>query len=256
MQRRGARSSAVLGALGAVGVAVAATVPSQAAVSGRELSLDFEQGAVTANRGGTALSVRMLTHNGGTVESTSSDGSGSAVRFPAFKASSPPLAVLVVTDETGSDDLAPGTAMFRFGATFNLDSKSAGSSVDNGDNLVQRGLFGARAQYKIQIDKKHPSCRVKGAAGAVHVTATRSVTPGEWYRALCSRDGSTVTLEVRRISDGTRWTYRGSGATGSVSPPSGTPLSIGGKVNDSGRLMTGDSDQFNGRVDDVFVNVF
>ena len=256
MPRRVARPSTLVGMLGGLGVALATTVPSQAAVSGRELSLDFEQGAVTANRGGTALSVRLLTHNGGTASTTSSHNRGTALRLPAFKAGSPPLAVLVVNDTTGGDDLSPGTAKFRFGASFALDQKSTGSSADNGDNLVQRGLFGARAQYKIQIDNKRPSCRVKGSAGAVHVTADRSVTPGEWYRALCSRDGSTVTLQVRRLSDGAKWTYRASGATGSVAPPSSTPLSVGGKVTEGGRLMTGASDQFNGRVDDVFVNVF
>jgi Laminin G domain len=236
-------------------VLTAALTPAQAAVKGRELNLQFEPGSQRTNAGGTALSVRTVTRNGGSV-TTAKGRSGSAVRFPAFRASNPPVAALAVTDRNGADDLAPGNATFRFGADFTLDATSQGSTIDNGNNLVQRGLYRDRMQYKIELDGKRPACRVKGSSGAVTVRSSTKVATGTWYRAVCERNGSKVTLTVKRLGTGKKWVDSASRSTGKLRPASrSVPLSVGGKLDASGRLVRS-ADQFNGRVDNAFVNVF
>ncbi len=50
--------------------------------------------------------------------------------------------------------------------------------------------------------------------------------------------------------------HRRSGVTGSMTPASrSVPMSVGVKVTNSGALLARASDQFNGRVDDVFLNI-
>jgi hypothetical protein len=69
-----------------------------------------------------------------------------------------------VENEGATDVLEARLGDFRFGAAFRLDAVSQGSRADNGDNLVQRGLSGDPAQYKLQLDGRVPACRVQGAA--------------------------------------------------------------------------------------------
>ncbi|HXH57210.1 LamG domain-containing protein, partial [Iamia sp.] len=146
---------------------------------------------------------------------------------------------------------------FEFGADVVLDATSesgAVGSTDNGDNLVQRGLFDDLSQYKLQLDARRPSCRVKGSVGAVFVTASMSVQPGRWYRVRCVRDGSTVSIAVTTWADDgtpTVVTRSATGPTGDMAPSRPTvPLSIGGKLSASGESVTS-TDQLNGVVDNV-----
>lgn len=230
--------------------------PAGATSAGRELDLRFEAGAARSNAGATAVTVRTLTAHGGSAENVAGPGGGTAVRLPAFAADDPPLAVLSVVDEEGEDDLSPGSSRFRFGADFALDAASQGSSVDNGNNLVQRGSYRAAMQYKLEVDGRRPGCRVKGTSGAVTVRSSRQVSPGRWYHASCLRSGTTVTLRVVDLAAGTTWTYQRSGSIGAVQAARrSVPLSVGGKLNDRGAIAVSSSDQFNGRVDNAFLNV-
>jgi hypothetical protein len=256
-----ARHRATRGAAASLGLAVASTVllagPADAA-PGRELNLNFNRSSPRVNAGTTALTVAELRHRGGAVQRISSSGTGTGgVRFPAYRDRNAPLAMLRVVDRQGTDTLTPGTARFRFGAEFALDRVSQGNPADNGNNLVQRGLANGRMQYKLEVDGNRPLCRVKGDAGAVTVRSTRSVTPGVWYRAFCNRNGNKVRLKVVRIGDGASWSYVSTGRTGRLRPASrSVPLSVGGKLKDGGRIAVSSADQFNGRVDNVYYNVF
>jgi hypothetical protein len=242
--------------LGAVVPLTWLATPAGAAVDGRELRMTFESTSLRANAGKSALDVGEVRSGGGSVaEAVGSNGVGTAARFPAYDASSPALAMLTVVDNQGADDLAPGAAAFRFGADFTLNPTSAGSSADNGNNLVQRGLFNSSMQYKLDLDKEHPGCRVKGDRGAVQVRAPWKVKSNTWYRLICERDGSSVSLTVQRLSDDRTWRYTGSGKIGELRADRRMRLSIGGKVNAAGKIMSGDSDQFNGRVDNVYLNI-
>lgn len=247
--------------VGLAALSVAATTwlaaPAQAG-DGRELKLTFDsRSARLENAGSTALRVREVTRNGGSVRSATGAEGTDGIRLPGFQRQNPPMAALTVTDTRGGDDLSPGAANFRFGADFTLDATSDGSATDDGDNLIQRGLWGDPLQYKVQVDGRRSSCRVKGAAGAVVVRSDRAIPADEWYRVHCTRRGSEVTLVLVRLRDGKRWISTGRGSTGALrAPQSSTPLSIGGKTRPNGGLVSGSTDQFNGRVDNAFLNVY
>lgn len=210
-------------------------------------------GAVTVGTANVDVDVDVVTLNGGSIRNGSGLDGAAAFDYPPFVYSStPPLAVMRVTNSSSRDDLAPGSVDFTFGADFTLDSLSTGSPVDNGNNLIQRGLYGNSSQYKIDVDAGNVSCRVKGSTGSVVVQSSGKVRPGLWYRVRCSRFGQRVQLSITEyLLDGstkftrdTRW-----GDTGSlVWSNSQTPLAVGGKMTSRGAILSTASDQFNGSV--------
>jgi hypothetical protein len=182
--------------------------------------------------------------------------SGSSLRMERFRPDHPaqPAVVVVRPNEGAPDRTDPGNDDFSFGADFALDRLTGVSATDDGDNLVQRGLFGAHPQYKIQLDGGHPLCRVSGSGGAVSVRATDRVESEEWYRVRCRRVGAVVTLRVVTLVGSGREVreYTEAGRTGTLSFGSNkNPFSVGGKVDEDGDVVAGDSDQFNGLVDNV-----
>lgn len=202
--------------------------------------------------GSARVRTDVVSLNGGVIRVGADRAGGKAFDFPAFSTGAPSGAVLRVTgSETGGDPLAPGVQDFAFGADFRMDPRSIGSQTHNGDNLIQRGLFG-QSQYKIQMDGGLPSCRVKGSQGSLHVRIAMVVDHDLWYRALCSRVGSSISLTIVEYhGDGSRKRYTATerGALGSVSwSRRETPLSVGGKLSSSGQVIRSSMDQFNGLV--------
>ncbi len=234
---------------------LSATLPDSADAAGtREVVLDFEDEISFANAGTAATTVRVVVRDGGWVKKVARR-SGYSIDLPAFASTDPsPQAGVLVTDGGGADDLSPGAAPFSFGADVRLDEVSEGSAKDNGNNVVQRGLYGDPAQLKLQTDDARPTCRVKGSSGAVLVRSSRRIQALTWYSLRCQRTAGTVTLTVTRTHDGATWTYRADGPTGIVRPASSQPLSVGVKVNDAGRIAAS-ADQFNGRLDNVFLDI-
>lgn len=234
------------------GAAAAATEPK------RDLFLDFNGRAGPtpnlASSGSASVTTAIASAGGGTIVGVRHRGQGRAARLERFATDSPGLAVLVVRPKGEQDPFAPGDKAFTFGAAFRLDARNEGSSVDNGNNLVQRGLYADDAQFKVQVDGERLSCRVSGSAGSVVVTARSDLAPRRWHRARCTRKADSVILRlVERTADGVvkrRWTR--SGTIGELSFADAPPLAVGGKVDSSGEVAAGDSDQFNGRVDNVF----
>lgn len=164
-----------------------------------------------------------------------------------------PRAVVGITAaETDPDPLAPGEADFTFSADFRLDSTSVGAAVDNGDNILQRGLASDRSQFKLEIGGGRPRCRVAGSEGAVDVALAGAPLRAErWYHAECSRQGDVVTLAVATyLSDGSMSTAVVStenGPTGALAwPEPRTPISVGGKLAANGHVIRSATDQFNG----------
>lgn len=241
--------------------------------SGAELALTFEDtagpGAVvpgTSNRGGAPTSVTVTTRSGGRL--VAAEGvDGVAVRFPAVRPDrpQPSQAALLVRPVLGPGDpdpLAPGEHDFVFGADVLLDAASEGAS-DNGDNVVQRGLYNDAAQYKLQIDHRRPSCRFAGSDGALVVRADTITVPGDWYRLTCSRTGTELALTMSRWDDGS-WTETGrwseQGDVGTLDFPvarkaEAPPVSVGAKADAAGEIPASSGDQFNGVLDNVYVDV-
>lgn len=241
-----------LGVLAAVGWG--GTDPGAAAsAGGRELVLRFDRGSGStldlANSGSAAVDAE-VSAVGASVTSVRRKP-GRALRFPGLS-DTPTAAVVTVRPTGATDPLAPGSRDFVVGATFRLDRSSQGSAHDNGNNLIQRGIFGG-PQYKVQVDGRRPSCRVAGSQGAVTVTASVRASPRYWYQLRCHRLGDRVTLELVTLRGGSsprrRWSR--SGAIGSVDHDAGTALTIGGKVRPDGSVDADDSDQLNGRVDNA-----
>lgn len=171
-------------------------------------------------------------------------GRGRAVQFPG--ADRPPAAVVVAGDAVPW----PGRAPFTLAADVRLDAVAD----EDGDNVVQRGLWGDGAQLKLQVDYGRPSCVVRGRSGQVVVRIARDLVPGVWYGLQCHREADLVALVVRRADTGETWRAVGTGEIGAVVGPPDVPMSVGGKVGRSGALVEG-PDPLAGAVDAVALRV-
>ncbi len=269
---------AAAGALALAGVATAVGAGSASADSGERLvAFDFSTpsdalGAKQTrfgNDGTASVTTSVVSAGAGQVTSVASrDGAGTAVRLPAFDPSAGgPRAVISVVNASGTDQMAPGSRSFSWGADFVLAADSAthsSGSHDDGDNLVQRGLYG-HTQMKLDADGRRPGCRLRGStgpAGAVRVVAPMTVDAGHWYRATCSRSGATLSITVSQFDASgavaRTWSRSATSDAGFGSITWGqtrTPLTIGGKLTSRGHLTSGSSDQFNGRVDNVVLRI-
>lgn len=206
--------------------------------------------------GDTAVSIAVVRLSGGTAKLVAGPDSASrAVQFPAYVNSGTyPRAVVRVTPTSGAG-LSPGAANFQYGAVFRLDATSSGRSIDNGNNLFQRGLYGDAAQFKLQLDGGHPSCLVRGSTGRVFARSHVKVVANRWYRATCSRVGTRLTVQVSPFgSTAAPASTAASGSSGTLTFPSSRPASIGGKLSSSGAIVSGATDQFNGAVSQVWIN--
>jgi hypothetical protein len=204
--------------------------------------------------GAQQFDVVVSTAGGGTLRSVGDPTGGRALRFPAYAVTGTPRAVAVVSSASVTDPLGPGTSSFTFGADFTLDARSEGGVLDNGNNLLQRGLNEDPAQYKLQIDHGRASCRVAGVAGEVVAQTAQLVKPATWYHVSCTRNGDQVTLKLGAFGATAEPSIE-VGATGAVYVSSHTPLVLGGKATSAGAAVVSDSDQFNGAIDNVFLDL-
>jgi hypothetical protein len=207
-----------------------------------------------ANTGSGDVTVAVASRNAGTLVEAPGQQSARSVRFPAHDpATTSPRAVIRVTGNGPGDPLDPGTGTFSFGADVRMDAvTSAPGTQDDGDNVIQRGLFTGVSQYKLQVDGFRPMCRILGADGDVTAVSSVTLSPDVWYRLLCTREGTAVTVSVTSwdaAGEATTVTSTATGPTGDMAPAASTvPMAIGGKLNDNG-TVTGATDQFNGSID-------
>ncbi len=244
------------------------------ALAGRDVVLAFSEGqpvghvfpATTnfTNTGtaGSGVVATPLYANGGVLKVAAGRGTGNlAVAAPAHTGTATPKSAVIRVSNADTDRLDPGMGDFSFGADFVLNTASAtAGSKDNGDNLIQRGLANSATQYKIQIDGGKPSCVLRKQTTAITVRTTQVIERNIWYRAVCSRTTSggqtTVTLTVTRLSDGTTLPAQASTDPAfDLSIDTRVPLSIGGKLTETGALVLSDTDQFNGRIDNAFLDL-
>ncbi|MGL5810632.1 MAG: hypothetical protein ACRCYQ_11860 [Nocardioides sp.] len=204
-------------------------------------------------RGSAPVRIRVVSRDGGEVELEPGLDGSPAVRFPSFVAGDRyPRAVVLVENDGKEDRLSPGSRDFVWGADFKVDDVSSGSTADNGDNLIQRGLFVHPAQFKAELDGRRASCSVLGDRGRLKVRASEDVEPGRWYRVRCERSGDEIAVYVTEFgADGTTRSYasRESGPIGDITmDPTDTPMTIGGKIGADGEVLRDASDQLNGWV--------
>ena len=221
------------------------------------LDLRFSPSHLLANSGSAPLRVRRATWGDGRIVQSRTPH-GPAVRLPAFRSTDPGFATIRVDNIGEPDRMRPDDGDFAFGASFSLDRISDGSAADNGDNLIQRGVFESPSQYKIQLDQRRVSCLVRGLDGSVVVEGAHPVRPERWYRVECVRRGESIVLKIAAIDKdgrGLRSITRQRGPIGAVTMSLDTPLSIGGKLAGDGTLQPTSTDQFNGAVARVFLRV-
>ncbi len=230
-----------------------------------DIGTNGEQIATVANSGTATTRQRIVVAGGGRLVARWSRTGRLAADYPAFDGSQGgPRAVVAVRNAALEDELDPGAARFMFGADVRRDAVGSGTWADNGNNVIQRGLYADAAQYKIQIDDGYASCRVKGDRGVLRVESEAFMDPGIWYRIACARRiwarGEHLELTVAPINpDGTPGEAVSISSAvrpvGNTSFNRGTPLSVGGKLT-PGLTIDAASDQFNGWIDNAFFRDF
>jgi hypothetical protein len=205
-------------------------------------------------RGGGTMRAQVVSRDGGEALADEDPWGRPVLRFPPFSDGLRPerAVVLVTSEHEDPDPMSPGRADFNFGSDFALDAVSEGTAVDDGNNLMQRGLASDSSQFKIDIDRGRPSCRVQGSEGVAVVTIQDTVDPGQWYHVRCFRTRTSVRIDL--------WVLPGDessvpissstveASTGDLRWRAGVPLSIGGKVSADGQVLRSATDQFNGWV--------
>jgi len=207
-----------------------------------------------ANRGTADLGSGVVTHAGGRIVRAAGRDSGYAIRFPEHTGTvGAPAAMLLLHSRADADLLNPGDRDFAFGADVLPDPISAGSETDDGNNIIQRGLYEDDIQYKLQLDGGVPSCRLAGSEGIAVIVAQDPVPAEAWHRITCERRGDVVSLEVERLDEpgDVVLTEQVTEPVGALVLRRSTPLVIGGKVDADGRVVVSSTDQFNGVIDNV-----
>src|SRR3954451_6888776 len=135
-------------AFATAGAAFATTTSTATTAAPQTVALRYSFDAATAgpvDESGFAHALSTVSSHGGAVQPIA-HGTGQALQFPTTcgGASCPK----VVLQTASADDLNPGKAPFRYGATVLLthDQTSAG------ENVVQKGYSATGGQYKLQID--------------------------------------------------------------------------------------------------------
>ncbi|GAA2649029.1 LamG-like jellyroll fold domain-containing protein [Paractinoplanes durhamensis] len=170
-------------------------------------------------------------------------GQGAALAFPAHCAARAAICPHVALQAPSSADLNPGTRDIAYGADVLLPA----GQTSKGQNIVQKGYSTTSSQWKLQIDgvAGRPSCVLVDTRKPAIRMVTSSVTAadGRWHAVVCRRIGATLAVYIDGIQ-------RGSTALpAKLSVSNNRPLSIGGK----GAFP--DNDQFNGALDNVWVQI-
>lgn len=182
-------------------------------------------------------------------------------------------AIVVTPAATANVPLyAPQQKDFTFGADVLINRGTPSSDArraDNGNNVVQRGLAGDD-QYKIQLDAHSngfvPACVLREGGFAEVEAEGEPIEAGQWHRLRCTRyveaGVETVALVVTGLgSGGAERVYVSESQRVTdldfalVTAQKPIPLSVGGKVKADGRLFADASDQFNGRIDNVYLAI-
>ena len=136
----------------------------------------------------------------------------------------------------------PGNHQFAVAIAFRAPSGMAIFDGTDSPNLVQKGRYGSRGQWKLQLVNRGGGavqCRVKGSDGAVIVTSNvgNVASDQKWHRATCVRHADRVVLIVdgRRVARHER--------VGRVT--SDAPVTV------ANQSATSNSDQFRGVVDEL-----
>ena len=225
---------AVAGATPAV-----ASVPPDAGTVTARYTFNGRAGSII-DESGHGHTLRVVSGFGGAVRAVV-HGPGTAIAFPSRCGSR--VCPHVALQTPSSADLNPGTRDLAYGADVLLPP----GQTSKGQNIVQKGYSTTSSQWKLQVDgvAGRPSCvLVDDKKPAIRIaTSSISVADGRWHALACRRSGKTLTVLVDGVPRGT------TSVPAKLSVTNERPLSIGGK----GAFP--DNDQFNGALDNVWVEI-
>ena len=240
-------------------VAVGSTSASAATTDELHLGFDhdtwgFVEGQQFSNDGTKAADVSLVTVNDPVTMFRSALGGGLSLQLPWYSGTAGASYAALRVTPLGSDWLSPGTSDFSFGADLQINATSQGTDLDNGNNVVQRGLWDDPMQYKLEVDNNRPNCVFRGTEGRLSVRSSVTVEPKTWYQATCRRTAADkVSITVVELGSAAKPVVTTNvGPLGTLKAPAGTPLSVGAKLTRDGQILRSATDQFNGRVDNVF----
>ncbi|MFI6079070.1 LamG-like jellyroll fold domain-containing protein [Actinoplanes sp. NPDC051343] len=203
-------------------------------------NFDSRRSGTVADESGHGHTLRAVAAHGGSVRQVV-HGQGAALAFPPECTAG--VCPHVALRSPTSADLNPGTRNIAYGAEVLLPP----GQTSKGENIVQKGYSRTSSQWKLQVDgvAGRPSCvLVDDKRPTIRIAySSVSIADGHWHALQCRRAGTTLSIFV----DGT--------ARGSIAVPSKLsvtnqrPLSIGGKG------AFADNDQFNGALDNVWVQI-
>jgi hypothetical protein len=211
-----------------------------------------EPGVVTARytfngRSGSVIdesghghTLTIVSGHGGAVRAVV-HGPGMALAFP--NRCTETVCPHVALQSPSSNDLNPGTRDIAYGADVLLPP----GQTSKGQNIVQKGYSATSSQWKLQIDgvAGRPSCvLVDNKKPTIRIaTSAVSAADGKWHAISCRRTGTTLAVEVDGVRQGSTT------IPAKLTVTNQRPLSIGGKGAYS------DNDQFNGALDNVWVEI-
>jgi hypothetical protein len=199
----------------------------------------FDGSALLADASGRGLDLSPVSRYGGAFTTVAHNG-GRALAFPppCHNEPCPRIALRAVATE-----LNPGRRPIRYGAAVRL----AADETTKGENVLQKGYSARGSQYKLQIDglAGRPSCVfVDDRRPEIHTAfSSVGVADSHWHALECRRDGTRLTILVDGVPRGQAV------LPGGLSVHNRLPFSIGGKGSFA------DNDQFQGVLDDVWVEI-
>ncbi|WP_134767275.1 hypothetical protein [Nocardioides sp. 1609] len=209
-------------------------------------------------RGSAPADVEASTLDGGRLgRAPGPDGAADgAIDFPDFTTDPEYPRAVVRLRPADPGDLDPGSADLVWGATVRIDAVSKGSAVDNGDNIIQRGLSSDSVIFKAEVDGDRPACLLRGDAGELIVRADLVMDPSHWYTVQCRRSGDTLTVFVLDHDTDETTARQVAGPVGAVAFADPTvPVTIGGKLSHEGSIIASSTDQFNGLMSEPYVKI-
>ena len=220
--------------------AAAIAVSSPAAVTIARYGFNGRRSGSIIDESGRGHTLTVISAHGGKVRPVV-HGPGSALAFPAECAAK--ACPHVALQSPTSDDLNPGTRNIAYGADVLLDP----GQTSKGENIVQKGYSATSSQWKLQIDGAagRPSCVLVDDKTPMIRLARSSVTAadGRWHSVQCHRIGTMLAVYVDGVVRGS------TKVPARLSVTNDRPLSVGAKG------AFDDNDQFNGALDNVWVQI-
>ncbi|GAB2611944.1 hypothetical protein Aab01nite_67480 [Paractinoplanes abujensis] len=226
--------------LSSLALLVAGTATAAPAQPESTVRYTFDGPSPLADVSGHGHDLTPVSRNGGTFGTVARNG-GKALVFPPPCAQEPCPRIALRAPTTAQ--LNPGRRPIRFGASVRL----AADQTTKGENVMQKGYSVRGSQYKLQIDglAGRPSCvLVDDRRPDIHAAISGvGVADDRWHDLECRRRGTRLTILVDDVVRG-RATL-----PADLSVSNHIPFSLGGKGSFA------DNDQFQGMLDDVWVQI-